>query len=173
MTFSIYEASAPLFVRSLRDMRGWLDKAADEKAEADLLTARLARDMRPLPAQYQMASDSAKNAVARLCGVEAPAMADTEASFAELKDRCDRTIAFIESVDAAAYGGGEEREVVLRFPTGTGYRWNGAAYLTGFAIPNFFFHVTTAYAILRAAGVTLGKPDFLQHLGPPNLGPAH
>jgi uncharacterized protein len=169
MSFSIYDASAPVFVRSLQDMRAWLDKAAAEKSEADLLTAQLAPDMRPLPAQYQMASDSAKNAIARLCGIEAPAMPDTEASFADLKQRCDRTIAFIESVETAAFAGSEDREVVLRFPNGTGYRWEGAAYLTGFAIPNFFFHVTTAYAILRASGVALGKPDFLQHLGPPNL----
>ena len=169
MTFSIYDASAPLFVSSLRDMRAWLDKAASEKSEAELLDARLAPDMRPLPAQYQMASDSAKNAIARLCGMEAPVMADTEASFAELKDRCDRTIAFIESIDPAALAGAEDREVSLRFPNGMGFRFSGKAYLTGFALPNFFFHATTAYAILRAAGISLGKPDFLQHLGPPNL----
>ena len=171
MSFSIYDASAPLFVRSLQTMRAWLDKAAAEKDEAELLQARLAPDMRPLPAQYQMASDSAKNAIARLCGVEAPSMPDTEANFADLKDRCDRTIAFIESVDPAAFAGAEAREVEIRFPGGPGYRWVGAAYLTGFTIPNFFFHVTTAYAILRASGVSIGKPDFLQHLGPPNLQP--
>lgn len=170
MTFSIYEASAPVFIASLANMRGWLDKAAAEKDEAALLEAQLAPDMRPLPAQFQMASDSAKNAIARLAGVDAPSMPDTEASFAELKDRCDRTIAFIRSVDREALAGGEEREVLLRFPNGMGYRWIGRDYLTGFALPNFFFHVTTAYAILRAAGVGLGKPDFLQHLGPPNLG---
>jgi hypothetical protein len=169
MSFTIYDASAPVFINALRDMRAWLDKAAAEKTEAELVEARLAPDMRPLPAQYQMASDSAKNAIARLAGIEAPAMADTETSFAELKERCDRTIAFIESVDAAALEAAEERNVELRFPNGMGYRFTGRTYLTGFALPNFFFHVTTAYAILRAAGVTLGKPDFLQHLGPPNL----
>jgi hypothetical protein len=171
MSFSIYDFSAPVFANTLRDMRAWLDKAAGEKAEEDLLQARLAPDMRPLPAQYQMASDSAKNAIARLCGIEAPSMADTEASFAELKDRCDRTIAFIESVDKAAFAGGEERPVSLRFPNNMGYDFTGAAYLTGFALPNFFFHATTAYAILRAAGISLGKPDFLQHLGPPSAAP--
>ncbi len=169
MTFSIYDASAPVFVNSLQDMRAWLDKAAAEKPEAELVEARLAPDMRPLPAQFQMASDSAKNAVGRLCGIEAPAMADTEASFDELRDRCDRTIAFIQSVDPSAFAGAEDREVTLRFPGGIGYRFSGQAYLTGFALPNFFFHVTTAYAILRAAGVSMGKPDYLQHLGPPNL----
>jgi hypothetical protein len=171
MTFSIYDASAPVFVSMLTNMRAWLDMAAAEKSEADLLEARLAPDMRPLPAQYQMASDSAKNAIARLSGIEAPAMADIEASFAELKERCDRTIAFIESADREALAASDDREVELLFPNGMGYRFTGRAYLTGFALPNFFFHATTAYGILRAAGVTLGKPDFLQHLGPPNLHP--
>lgn len=171
MTFSLYDASAPVFVNALTNMRAWLDKAAGEKAEAELLEARLAPDMRPLPAQFQMASDTAKNAIGRLCGIEAPTMADTEASFAELKNRCDRTIAFIESIDPAALAASDDREVTLRFPNGVGYRFTGRTYLTDFALPNFFFHVTAAYAILRAAGVTLGKPDFLQHLGPPTLAP--
>jgi hypothetical protein len=133
------------------------------------MEARLAPDMRPLPAQYQMASDSAKNALARLTGTEAPSMPDTETSFAELRDRCERTIDYVKSFDARSLDGSEDREVVIKFPNGTGYRFRGAEYLAGFAIPNFFFHVTTAYAILRNAGVSLGKPDFLQHLGPPNL----
>ena len=169
MTLSLYDASVPLFAASLRNMRAWLDKAAAEKDEAALIEARLAPDMRPLPAQFQMASDSAKNATGRLAGIEAPSMPDTESSFAELRARCDKTIAFIESVDPAAISAGEDREVVLRFPNGLGYRWTGRDYLTGFALPNFYFHVTTAYAILRAEGVGVGKPDFLQHLGPPNL----
>jgi len=159
----------PVFVNALTNMRAWLDKATAERSEADLMDARLAPDMRPLPAQFQMASDTAKNAIGRLSGIEAPSMPDTEASFAELKDRCDRTIAFIQSVDRAALAASAEREVVLKFPNGSGYRFTGQSYLTGFALPNFFFHVTTACSILRAAGVTLGKPDFLQHLGPPNL----
>ena len=169
MSFSIHAASAPVFVNSLRNMRAWLDKALATRSEAELMEARLAPDMRPLPAQFQMASDSAKNAMARLAGIEAPSMPDTEASFAELKDRCDRTIAFVESVDAAALADAATREVVLKFPNGQGYRFDGASYLTGFALPNFFFHATTAYAILRHAGVPLGKPDFLAHLGAPNL----
>jgi hypothetical protein len=165
----MYEASVPLFVKSLTNMRNWLDKAAEEKSESALLEARLAPDMRPLPAQYQMASDSAKNALARLTGTDAPSMPDTEQSFAELKDRCDRTIRYLESFDAGALAGSEDREVVITFPNGMGYRFIGSEYLAGFALPNFYFHVTTAYAILRNAGVQLGKPDFLQHLGPPNL----
>jgi hypothetical protein len=165
----MFEASVPVFVRSLTNMSAWLDKAAAEKNEAELLEARLAPDMRPLPAQYQMASDSAKNALARLTGTEAPSMPDTEQSFAELSDRCDRTIAYLQTFDAASLAGSEDREVVIKFPNGMGYRFEGAEYLAGFALPNFFFHVTTAYAIFRNAGVSLGKPDFLQHLGPPNL----
>ena len=169
MSFGLWEASVPMFVNTLTDMRAWLDKAAAEKDETALLEARLAPDMKPLPAQYQMASDSAKNALARLTGNDAPAMPDSEQTFDELRARCDKTIAYLQQFDAAALTGSEERQVELRFPNGMGYRWKGAAYLTGFALPNFYFHATTAYAILRNAGVTLGKPDFLQHLGPPSL----
>jgi hypothetical protein len=167
MSFGMWEASVPLFVNSLTNMRDWLDKAAQEKEEAALMEARLAPDMRPLPAQYQMASDSAKNALARLTGTEAPSMPDTEKSFAELKDRCDRTIAYLKTFDRNSLAGSEEREVVLKFPNGSGYRFTGDEYLAGFALPNFYFHVTSAYAILRNQGVSLGKPDFLRHLGPP------
>ena len=169
MSFGMWEASVPVFVNSLTNMRGWLGKAAQEKSEAELLEARLAPDMRPLPAQYQMASDSAKNALARLTGTDAPSMPDVEKDFADLRDRCDRTIDYLKSISRESLFGSEEREVVIKFPNGTGYRFAGGEYLAGFALPNFFFHVTTAYAILRNAGVSLGKPDFLQHLGPPNL----
>jgi len=168
MSFTIYDASVPVFVHALSNMRAWLDKAAAEGSESALLAARLAPDMRPLPAQYQMASDSAKNAVARLLGIEPPSMPDTETTFAELRARCDRTIAFVEGADRAALAASADRAVSLTFPNGMGYAFTGSSYLTGFALPNFFFHVTTAYAILRASGVSLGKPDFLQHLGPPN-----
>jgi hypothetical protein len=117
-----------------------------------------------------MASDTAKNALARLTGTQAPSMPDTEKSFAELKERCERTIDYLKSFDAGSLAGSEDREVVIKFPNGTGYRFLGGQYLANFALPNFFFHVTTAYAILRNAGVSLGKPDFLQHLGRPNVG---
>ena len=170
MSFTLYDASAPVFVSALTNMSAWLDKAqAQGVDEAKLMEARLAPDMRPLPFQFQSASDSAKGAVARLTGGEAPAMADEETTFAELKARLQRTVAYIQSVPASAYEGAAERAVELRFPNGMGYGWHGAAYLPGFVLPNFFFHVTAAYAILRANGVELGKPDFLQHLGPPNL----
>ena len=168
MSFSIYDASVPLFVNGLTAMSAWLDKATAEKSEAELIEARLAPDMKPLPAQYQMASDTAKNAIGRLSGTEAPSMADTEASFAELRARCNRTIEYVRSIDPAILAASADREVLLTLPNGTGWRFTGADYLARFALPNFFFHVTTAYAILRAAGVNLGKPDYLQHLGPPS-----
>jgi hypothetical protein len=169
MAFEIYDASVPIFVNILTDMRSWLDRASAEKSEAELMAASLAPDMKSLPAQYQMASDTAKNALARLTGSDAPAMADTETSFDELKDRCARTINYLGGFDRSALVDSAEREVVLKFPNGMGYHFRGADYLTGFALPNFFFHATTAYGILRNAGVPLGKPDFLQHLGQPNL----
>ena len=169
MSFGIYQASVPVFSNALGNMRDWLGKAAQELDEATLMEARLAPDMKPLPAQYQMASDTAKNALARLTGQEPPPMPDTEQSFAELQERCDRTIAYIERFDAASLTRSEDREVVLKFPNGSSYRFLGGQYLASFVLPNFFFHVTTAYAILRNSGVSLGKPDFLRHLGPPNL----
>ena len=170
MSFGMWDASVPVFVNSITNMRDWLDKAAQEKSESVLMEARLAPDMRPFPAQYQMASDSAKNALARLTGTAPPSMPDTETNFAELKDRCDRTIAYLNGFSPQDLAGSEDREVVISFPNGMGYRFAGSQYLAGFALPNFFFHATTAYAILRNAGVSLGKPDFLQHLGPPSVG---
>jgi hypothetical protein len=167
MSFTIYDASAPVFVSMLTNMRAWLDKAAVEGDPAALVEARLVEDMKPLTAQYQFASDSAKNAIARLLGIDPPAMPDTEASFAELQARCDKTIAFIEGIDPAALAASEDREVSIRFPNGMGYRFTGGDYLRRFALPNFYFHATMAYAILRAQGVSLGKPDYLQHLGLP------
>jgi hypothetical protein len=167
MSFTLYDASAPVLAGMLRNMRAWLDKAAAEKDPAALVEARLIEDMKPLTAQYQFASDSAKNAIARLIGETAPSMPDTEATLAELQERCDKTVAYIESVDPAAFAGADEREVVMKFPNGMGYRFTGADYLRRFALPNFYFHATTAYAILRAQGVSLGKPDYLQHLGVP------
>jgi hypothetical protein len=167
MTVTLADTSIPAFTAMLRNMRAWLDKAEAEGDPAVLVDARLTDDMKPLTAQYQFASDSAKNAIARLAGIEPPVMPDTETTFAELRGRCDKTIAFLESVDPAALAGAEQREVVMKFPNGMGYRWAGADYLRDFALPNFYFHATTAYAILRANCVAVGKPDYLQHLGPP------
>ncbi len=170
MPFTIYEASAPVFLAMLRNIPDWLDKAlAQGKSEAELMEARLAPDMFPFSRQIQIVSDAAKSGVARLAGMEPPSMPDTETSFAELKARLQKTIAFIESVDPKSFEGGEDREVVLKFPNGQGYRFTGREFLTKFALPNFYFHCTTAYALLRANGVEIGKPDFLAHCGPPNL----
>lgn len=117
MSFGLYDASAPVFVRALTTLSALMDKAlAQGFDEAKLLEARLAPDMRPFSSQIQLASDSAKGAVARLTGTDNPSMADTETSFAELKARIDATVAFIGSVDETAFEGGENRDVVLKFP---------------------------------------------------------
>jgi hypothetical protein len=161
MPFTIHEASSPVFIRALTNLSAMMDKAlAGGADEAALLAARLAPDMHPFPRQVQMASDSAKGAIARLAGVEVPAMPDTETSFAELKERIEKTIAFVKSVEASKLDGAEDREVVLTFP-GNELRFTGARFLTGFALPNFYFHVAMAYALLRANGAPVGKMDFL------------
>ena len=161
MSFSIHQASAPVIVRALTNLSAMMDKAlAAGLDEATLLQARLAPDMHPFPRQIQMASDGAKGGIARLAGVEAPAMPDTEATFAELKARIAKTIAFVQSVDASAFDGSEDREIVLTFP-GVSMTFTGADFLTGFMLPNFYFHITTAYALLRANGAPIGKMDFL------------
>lgn len=165
MSFSIHQASAPVFTRALANLSAMMDKAlAAGLSEATLLEARLAPDMHPFPRQIQMASDSAKGAVARLAGVEVPSMPDTETTFAELKARIDATLAFINGVDPAAFDGAEDREIVLKFPQGE-MKFAGCDYLTGFALPNFFFHITIAYALLRANGAPIGKMDFLAGAG--------
>ena len=161
MSFTIHQASAPVFTRALTNLSAMIDKAlAAGVAEATLLEARLAPDMHPFPRQIQMASDSAKGAIARLAGVEPPSMPDTESTIDELKARIVATIAYVNSVDAAAFDGAEDRDVVLKFPNGE-MKFTGADYLTGFALPNFFFHITIAYALLRANGAPIGKMDFL------------
>ncbi|WP_088311216.1 DUF1993 domain-containing protein [Novosphingobium sp. B 225] len=166
MSASPYQSSVPAFIAMLTNIKNWLDKAAAQKSEGELIEARLAPDMFPLARQIQIASDAAKGAAARLTGVDAPAMPDTETTFAELRVRCDKTIAFLQSADAAAYDAGLAKEVVITFPNGAGIRFDGHTFLTGFALPNFYFHASMAYAILRANGVDLGKQDFLAHLAP-------
>jgi hypothetical protein len=165
MTLSPYQASVPVFITVLGNMKAWLDKAAAQKDEGELIGARLAPDMYPLAKQVQLVSDTAKGCGARLAGVEVPAMPDTEATFAELKDRCDRTIAFLQGLDPAAVNAGMDRQIELTFPRGGGMRFDGQTYLTGFVLPNVYFHASLAYAILRASGVEIGKLDFLAHLG--------
>ena len=161
---SPYQSSVPVFIALLTNIKIWLDKAAADGDEAALMEARLTPDMYPLPKQVQLVSDSAKGCGARLAGVESPSMADTEASFAELKDRCDKTIAFLEGLDPAAINAGFTREIEIKFPNGGGMRFDGATYLSGFVLPNVYFHTTMVYAILRNAGIDVGKMDFLGHL---------
>lgn len=161
MAFSIYDASAPVFVRTLNNLSALLDKAVGQGFdEAALMETRLAADMNPFPAQVRTAAFSARACVARLVGQDWPKTDDAEASFAELKATIALSIAYIESVPRDAFDGAEDREVVLKFPGGQ-HEFKGADYLTGFALPNFFFHVTTTYALLRAAGVEIGKRDYL------------
>lgn len=171
MARSIYQSAVPPFVAMLTNIKAWLDKAAVQKDEARLFEARLSPDMFALARQVQIASDSAKSTVARITGTDAPAMPDTEASFAELKERCDKTIAYLQSIDPAALEAGETRAIELKFPNGGGMRFDAMTYLDGFALPNFYFHASMVYAILRAEGVGIGKFDFLAHLSPYSFAP--
>ena len=161
MALSMYQASAPVFLRALRVLHALLEKGeASGVPAADLVEARLAPDMMGLAGQIQRASDSAKGAVARLAGAAAPSMPDEETTLAQLKERVAQTIAFIETVPEAGFEGAESREI--KFKAGPyDLEFTGASYLLTFAIPNFFFHVTTAYALLRMKGVQIGKLDYL------------
>lgn len=165
MSLTMHSASVPVFARALGQVLRWLDKAEAHAAAkkfdpAVYLSARLAPDMLPFPRQIQIACDAAKFGVARLAGVEAPKFNDEEASLADLRERVRRTIEFVESVDPAAIVGGDDREIVVPRRDGA-ITMTGEAYLKKFALPNFFFHVTTTYALLRHNGVELGKADFL------------
>lgn len=166
MTTSLHAAYVPAFIGMLNNMKSWLDLAAATGNEADLIGAKLTDDMFPLARQIQIAADAVKGAGARMTGTEAPAMADEETTFAELKARCDKTIAYLQSLDAAAFDAGASREVVITFPNGAGVKFDGLTFLTQFAALNFYFHATTTYAILRANGVGVGKQNFLGHLAP-------
>jgi uncharacterized protein len=161
----MYASSASTFTRMLKNLAAILAKAeAHAKAKtfdpAILLNARLAPDMLPLTRQVQIASDSAKGAMARLAGHEAEKIEDNEASFADLQARIAKTIAIVEGYKEAQLDGAEAREVIVKLPTGE-LKFNGLDFLNSWALPNFYFHVTTAYAILRYNGVELGKRDFL------------
>jgi uncharacterized protein len=166
MSITMHSASAPLFLQMFRSMQTWLDKA-EAHAEARkfdpavYMTMRLAPDMLPFPRQIQIASDNAKGCIARLAGIEAPRYEDNESTFAELRERIAKTMAFIESVPASAVEGSEERPIELPVRNREPLKFTGEGYLKHFALPNFLFHATTAYALLRHAGVPLGKLDFL------------
>ena len=163
MATELYDLTVPVFTRALKALSGLLDTAVAHAGEAGaeaLLANRLAPDMHPLSKQVQIACDGAKLCVARLSGVEAPVNEDTETTIAELQARIASTLDFIGSVPRDAIDGQEERDVVLKFPGGE-WPFKGQAYVTGFALPNVFFHLSTAYGLLRQAGVPIGKRDFL------------
>lgn len=165
MTISMFQASAPCFGRGLSNLSAILDKAAAhceaKKVDPLVLTAwRLTPDMFPLSRQVQIACDAAKGAVARLAGVEIPKHEDTEKTFDELKARIAKTKDFMKTVKPEQIDGSEEKDIVLKL-RGQDVTFKGQVYLLNFAYPNFYFHVTTAYAILRANGVPIGKADYL------------
>lgn len=166
MTPFMYTASVPVFAQLLGSLDTLLAKAqahvADRKIDPDaLLKARLFPDMFPLVRQVQIACDFAKGATARLAGADVPVYDDTEASFDELRMLVAKTLAFVRQADAAAFAGSEDRDIVLRPGTPKERRLKGAPYLLTYALPQFFFHVTTAYALLRHNGVEVGKRDYM------------
>jgi hypothetical protein len=165
MSISMYQASAPRFANTLNNLSAILAKAkihaeAKKIDEQVLTSSRLFPDMFALARQVQIACDTAKGAVARLAGVEIPKHEDTEKTFDELRERIAKTLAFIATVKAAQIDGTEDKEIVLKLQ-GKDVPTKGMTYLLGRAWPNFYFHVTTAYNILRHNGVELGKGDFI------------
>jgi len=161
----MHATSIPVFVKTLTALSGVLDKAAAH-AEARkinpsvLLGARLFPDMFPLARQVQIACDFAKGAAARLAGQEPPVFADDEATFADLKARIAKTVDYVQSVPESAFAGSESRAIEVKGRERT-LSFTGIVYIAHFVLPNFFFHATTAYDILRHNGVELGKKDFI------------
>jgi len=165
MSISMHSASVPVFARMLTNLLTWLDKAEAHAAAKKfdtgvLLAARLAPDMLPFTKQIQIACDAAKFGVARLAGVEAPKFEDNETSFDELRERVRKTMDYVQSVPAAQIVGTEEKDVTVPRRDGS-ITLKGEFYLKHVVLPNFFFHLTTTYALLRHNGVDLGKGDFL------------
>ena len=165
MSLSLYESSVPVYERGLNAFLAILDKA-EEHATArkfdpnNYLAMRLSPDMWPLVRQVQSFCDHAKNSSFRLAGQQPPAMEDKETTIAELRQRIHATLEMLKSIDAKTMEGGETREIVI--PAGSGkLKAEGATYLLHFAMPNFYFHLTTAYDILRAGGVEIGKRNFI------------
>jgi hypothetical protein len=164
---SLYESSVPQLAKMLRQLDRWLDKGAAYAKQknfdvANLLTARLAPDMYPLTRQVQAACDAAKFAAARLGDLEPPKNPDTEQTLEELKARIASTLAFLETVQPKHFEGAAARNVSMNWMPGKALV--GDRYLCELALPNFYFHVTTAYAILRHNGVDVGKTDFIGDL---------
>jgi uncharacterized protein len=165
MTLSMYQASVPVFLRTLAALSGILDKAAAHAAQRKiepsvLLNARLFPDMFAFLRQVQLAADFAKGAGARLAGIDVPKFADTESAFDELKTRIAKTADFLKTLTPAQIDGSENRDITIPIG-GQPQSFKGQPYLLHFALPNFFFHATTAYDILRHCGVEVGKRDFI------------
>lgn len=165
MSTALYDLTAPIFIQGLSNLAGVLKKGAlfaEEQgiASASLVDARLFSDMAPLSSQIQRASDAAKGCIVRLSGVENVGFEDNEASFDQLEARIAKTIAFLETVPRDAIDGREDTAITLEAPNRS-FHFTGLDYVLRFAQPNFYFHVTTAYAILRHKGVPVGKMDYL------------
>lgn len=166
MTISMYRSTVPVLMRSLTNLIAILEKGAAH-AEANgidptvLVNSRLYPDMFPLSKQVQIASDIARRGTARLAGVEAPAMEDTETTFDELIERLQKTLTYLESFTPEQLNDSAEKEVELPIGKGQTMTMQGWPFLTFFVFPNVYFHVTTAYDILRHNGVDIGKRDFL------------
>jgi hypothetical protein len=162
----MHSASAPVFSRILGNMLVWLDRA-EAHAQArkfdpnNYLGLRLVPDMLPLSRQIQIASDGAKGCMSRLAGAEIPKWEDNEASLDELRARIRKTVAHVQSFSAAQIDGSDDRAISVPMRSGDALQFTGETFLKHFAMPNFFFHATTSYALLRHAGVELGKADFL------------
>ena len=165
MNISMYQASAPRFINTLKNLSAVLDKAQAHaearKIEPSVLTnARLFPDMFPLKRQVQIACDNAKGAVARLAGMEIPKHEDGEETIADLQVRIAKTMAYVETIKPAQVDGSEDRNIHLKLGSRE-VDWKGMQYLLGYALPNFYFHAVTAYDILRHCGVEIGKRDFI------------
>ncbi|HWT57236.1 MAG TPA: DUF1993 domain-containing protein [Rhizobium sp.] len=164
MSISIYRLTVPMFQRGLASLKTYLDKAEAYAKEKNidpsvLVAARLAPDMLPLSGQYQRASDSAKFTLSRLTATDAPKFEDNEKTFDELRERLAKTEAYLAGFSEEALEGAETRDITL--PGKSGIVLPGVDYVTTFALPNFYFHVTTAHAILRNQGAPIGKRDYL------------
>ena len=159
MAFDIYDASIPGLIHMLRSLSTILAKG-EAHGGIDPSEARLAPDMLPLKAQVYIATDGAQGCGARLGGVDIPKYEDVETSFADLRARVAKTIDFLTGLDRAAFAGAENKHIVLKFPSTT-LEYSGGDYVTRFVLPNVYFHITTAYDILRNKGVALGKSDYL------------
>ncbi len=165
MSLTMYQASIPNFIRMLGNLSSILNKAVDqiEAKKIDpavFINARLAPDMYPLSRQIQIATDMAKGCAARLAGIDVPSYEDNETTFAELQSRIAKTIDFLRSINPEQIDGSEERKVTLKLRSNE-ISFLGQPYLLNFVIPNFYFHITTAYAILRHNGVDIGKMDYV------------